>query len=231
MNTGSESGRKRVAALAAIVGIALLWASLAASAPGDPKRKLTPAGRAYAKSFVLKKSDLPAPSKWKAEATDFSQPNPPCLVKHYSFSALTLVGESGTTFSISPGIPLVESDGSVFLSAAQARRAVEIDQKIGLARCVASALGAELSKGSPGLTVTTQLLERLSFSGIDGAYGFRIVLRLRSSQGEGTIHVTLVGIRQGRALAALTFVTAQAPYPQADVRRLAEKTLSRMKTA
>jgi hypothetical protein len=211
--------------------VALLCASLAASAPGDPKRKLTPAGQAYAKAFVLKKADLPLPANWKATATDFSQANPPCLVKHYSYEAFTLVGEVGTTFAVSPGIPLVESDGSVFVSADQARRAALIDQKIGLARCVASALSAELEKGASGVTASVQTIERLTFSGLAGAYGFRIALQVRTPQGEGTIHATLVGIRRGRGLAALTFVTAAKPWPQAAVRSFAEKTASRMKTS
>lgn len=228
MSRGLE--RKRVTAFTAVACSALVWVGLAASAPGDPKRKLTPAGQAYAKSFVLRKADLPRSSNWKAERTDFSQPNPPCLVKHYSYSALTLVGETGYTYSISPGIPLVESDGSVFFTAGQARRAAAIDQKIGLARCVASALTAELEKGQSGVTARVQAVDRLSFSGLAGAYGYRIALQLRTGQGQGTIYATLVGVRRGRGLASLTLVTAEKPWPQADVRALAEKTASRMKT-
>ena len=226
---GSE--RKRTTVLAAVAAMALLWVGLASSAAGDPKRKLTPAGQAYAKTFLLKKSDLPVSSQWKVEPTDFSQPNPSCVVKHYSYSALTLVGEVGDTFTLSPGIPLVEADASVFLSAEQARRAAAIDQKIGLARCIAAALAAELEKGQSGVTASVNKVARLSFSGIAGAYGYRIALLLHTSQGEVTINATLVGIRSGRALASLTFVTAQKPWPQAAVRALAQKTASRMKTA
>ena len=87
------SDRKRATALTAVVGSALLWVGLAASAPGDPKRKLTAEGQALAKRFVLRKADLPLSARWKVEPTDFSQPNPACLVKHYSYSALTLVGD------------------------------------------------------------------------------------------------------------------------------------------
>jgi len=227
----ARSEWKRATALTAVVGAALLCVSLAASAPGDPRRKLTADGQALARSFVLRKADLPLAVRWKVEPTDFSQPNPACLVKHYSYSALTLVGEAGNTFTIAPGIPLVESDGSVFLSAGQARRAAAIDQKIGLARCVASSLAKEVSKGSPGVTVSVQKISRLSFSGIGGAYGFRFVLRLRSSQGAGTIDATLVGIRRGRELASLSFITTQQPWPQAQVRSFAQTTANRMKTS
>jgi hypothetical protein len=215
--------------LTAVLGLALVWVTLAASAPGDPKRKLTATDQAYAKSFVLRKSDFPFAAKWKVEPTDFTQPNPACIVKNYSFSALTLVGETGKTFTIDPGIPLVESDASVFVSAVQARRAVAIESKLGLARCLGSYLATELSKSSQGLTARVQKVERLSFSGIAGSFGFRIVIALHSSQGDGTIHTTLVGIRQGRALAELSFITAGAPWPQADVRAFARKTADRMK--
>jgi hypothetical protein len=224
------SDRKRATALTAVVGSALLWVGLAASAPGDPKRKLTAEGQALAKRFVLRKADLPLSARWKVEPTDFSQPNPRCLVKHYSYSALTLVGEAGKTFSVAPGIPLVESDANVFVSAAQASRAAVIDQKIGLARCVAASLASEVSKGSPGVSGSVQRVERLSFSGIAGSYGWRIVVGLGSGRGAGTIDATLVGIRRGRELASLSFITTQIPWPRAQVRTFAQKTANRMKT-
>ena len=78
--------------------------------------------QAIARGVLLTKAELPA-GIWHAKPTDFSQPNPACVVNHYSFSALTATGEAGRTFAQSSGVPIVESDAHVLLTPAQASRA------------------------------------------------------------------------------------------------------------
>jgi len=225
VHTGSEL--KRAAALTAALGAALVWVTLAVSAPGDPQIKLRAADQAHAKTFVLRKGELPA-GRWQAKPTDFSQPNPTCLVKHYSYSALTVTGETGLTFTSVDGIPIVESDALVFPSAAQARTAFSIDSKPGLARCFGADLAAELGK-TPGVKAGVQKIEPLSFAGLAApTRGFRIVLRVQSSQSTGFLDVTFVAISRGRAIGELSLVRAGASAPQAIVRTLAAKMATRM---
>jgi hypothetical protein len=225
VHTGSEL--KRAAALTAALGVALVWVTLAVSAPGDPQIKLRAADQAYAKTFVLRKGELPAGS-WKAKPTDFSQPNPACLVKNYSYSALTVTGETGLTFTSAAGLPIVESDALVFPSAAQAQTAFSIDSKAGFARCLGADLATELGK-TPGVKASVQKIEPLAFAGLAASTrGFRILLQLKSSQSTGFLDVTFVAIRRGRAIGELSLVRTGASASQAVVRTLAGKMATRM---
>ena len=83
-------------AAAALVA-ALAWTAAGSGAPGDPKRAFTRADQAAAKASLLRKADLPAAS-WRSSPADFSQPNPPCFVKHFNLSALTETGEAGLEY-------------------------------------------------------------------------------------------------------------------------------------
>jgi hypothetical protein len=79
--------------LAAACG-ALILVGIADSSPGDPKKRLTAAGETLARSYLLRKADLP-PGDWHARPAGFDGPNPSCAVKHYNLGALTLEGEAG----------------------------------------------------------------------------------------------------------------------------------------
>jgi len=225
VRTGPEL--RRALALAGAVGLALLWAGLAASAPGDPKRKLTAADQAFAKRFVLRESDLPR-GTWRAKATDFSQANPACVVKHYSFAAFTISGEAGFTYTAGAGIPIVESDAAVFPHAAQARAAFAIESKPGLSHCLAGELAAEAAR-APGVKASVLKIQQLSFPGVAGSvHGYTIVIGVKSAQSSSTLDVTLISILRGRALGSLSFVTSRTPWPAASGRSLTQRMASRM---
>ena len=225
MRTGSEL--RRALAFAGAIGLALLGAGPAASAPGDPKRKLTAADQAFAKRFVLRGSDLPR-GTWHAKATDFSQANPACVVKHYSFAAFTISGQAGFTYTAGAGIPVVESDAAVFPRAAQARAAFAIESKPGLTHCLAAELVTEAAQ-APGVKASVQKIEQLSFSGIAASvHGFTIVIGVKSAQSSSTLDVTFISILRGRALGSLSFVASRAPWPSASARSLTQKLASRM---
>ena len=113
---------RRAALLLVAGGSALVCAGVALAAPGDPKKDFNPADQATAKIVPALKGDLPGKS-WVSKATDFSGANPPCFVKNYSLSALTVNGEAGTTFVLGGAI-IVESDAHVFETAAQAAQAL-----------------------------------------------------------------------------------------------------------
>ena len=166
-------------------------------------------------------------SGWRARAADLSQSNPACVVKHYSMSALTVTGQAGRVFTFGAGIPVVESDAHIFVSPGQARRAFATESTAGFARCIGTDLVREVT--TPGVRAVLEKIELVSMAGLTAAaFGFRIVVRLESPQGNVPLTATLVGLRRGPALGGLTVVTAGAPWPQAAVRSLARKMASRM---
>jgi len=216
------------AAISVAVGAALLWVAAAQPAPGDPKKRIKVADQAYARSVLLRKADLPA-GRWRIESTDFSQPNPACLVKHYSLGALTATAQAGFTYTLGGGIPVIESDANMFLTAAQAQRAVSISTKLGLARCLGAAFAAEVQKNTSGVSANVVKVEAFSFAGLGAtARGFRIVLQLRSSQSVTSLDTVLVIVRRARAVAWLSLVQAGSAWPSSTVRSLAATTAGRM---
>jgi hypothetical protein len=221
--------RRRLALFAVVLAAAtsaLLWAGIAASSPGDPKKRLTPAGNAFARSYVLRKSDLP-PREWHARAASFDQPNPSCAVKHYNLGALTLDGEAGDVYALDRAFPLVESDAHVFVNAAQARRAFSKESTFGFARCIGNSLAGGVSGSAAGSTSLVQV-QPLPLSGLAAARGFRIDVRLRSGPIRGHLAAALVVMRRGRAIGVLSVIAAGSPWSQPVLQSLSATMARRM---
>lgn len=217
---------KRSLSATAVVVAALVAATAANAAAGDPKKRLNAVDQAYAKSILLRKADLPT-GRWQVDSTNFDQANPACLVKHYSLSALTATGEAG--FIYKHGGRVIESDARVFLSSAQAARAFAILSSVGLGRCLGSSLAAVISATSPGLSAKLSSVQPLAFTGLAAtARGLRIGLRLRGSTDIRSIQYVLMSVRRGRALATIGLIRYNADWPSSVVRPLAALTATRM---
>lgn len=215
--------RRRQLALFAAACAALLWVGIAASSPGDPRRRLTVAGDAYARSYLLRKADLPA-GAWRARPASFDQPNPSCIVQHFNLGALTLDGEAGDIYELDRGFPLVESDAHVFVSPAQARRAFSKESTAGFARCLGESLAGAVSGSAAVVRV-----EPLPLSGLTAeARGFRIHVPLGSGQSSDTLEAALVVMRHGRAIGVLSVMSAGSPWRQSAVRSLSATMARRM---
>jgi hypothetical protein len=218
----------RVSVVAVVVALACVASALAA--PGDPRRHLTAADQARAKSLILKQADLPADA-WKTTQTNFTQANPPCIVKHYSLSALTLTGEAGLTYTDPAGIPLVESDGDVFLTPAQAQRSVTVSTESGFANCVGSALAARLKAGVPSSATVSFNTSTFVLAGFaDPVRGFKIHVLIRSGTIGESFNVTQFAAIKGRAVAHMALIRRDAEWPLASVRSLAAKLVARLGT-
>ena len=217
---------KRSGSAAAVVSAALVVVAGAYAAAGDPKKHINATDQAYAKTFVLRKADLPGAS-WGAEPTNFNQANPACVVKHYSLSALTATGQAGVTYTQADRA--IESDGRVFATSAQAERAFSIFSSIGLGRCLASSLAAELTSASSGLQASVTNVTPLSFAGLaQPARGVRIGLRVRGSKEIKSIRYVFMSIRRGRAVSTLGLVRYNADWADSAVRPLAAVTAQRL---
>jgi hypothetical protein len=216
-------GAARLAAVGvAAVACVLAWAAAASSAPGDPKIHLNSRDQSTAGSVLLRRPDLPA-GVWLTTPTDFSQPNPPCIVKSYSLEALTATGRAGFTYTQTAGLPVVESDAHVFATRAQTGRAFAIFSNAGFARCLGSSVAAQ----SPSTTLASVGRFSLGRLGVTAA-GYRIVLGVTSSQTTKTLNVVMVALERGRVLATLSVLWAGTSWPQATVRELATKIAGRM---
>jgi hypothetical protein len=214
--------RREVALLVAACA-ALIWVGIAASSPGDPKKRLTAAGETLARSYLLRNSDLPA-GDWHGRPARFDAPNPSCAVKHYNLGALTLEGEAGDIYDVASGLPVVESDAHVFVSAGQARQAFSKESRIGFARC----LGASLASGVSGPAAVVRV-RALSFSGLAAdASGFRINVRPQPGRDGATLAAALVVLRHGRAIGVLSVITAESPWSKPALRSLSATMAGRM---
>ena len=215
--------RRRQLAVVGAACAALLWVGIAASSAGDPKKRLTPSGNALARSYLLRKADLPA-GHWRARPAGFDQPNPGCAVKHYNLDALTLEGEAGDIYELDAALPVVESDAHVFVIAGQARQAFSKESTIGFARCLGAGLasGPSGSAGS-GTDVRFRLLplRRLAAD----ARGFRIDVRPRSGV---PLAAALVVMRHGRAIGVLSVIAADSPWSKPVLRSLTATMARRM---
>jgi hypothetical protein len=217
-------GRRSVAVVAAI-GSVLVGVGVASGAPGDPMKHLVAADQTYARSVLLRTSDLPALA-WQVKPTDFSQPNPPCLVRRYSLSALIWTGLAGRTFT--SGGTLAASDVEVFSTVAQSRRAFAILFEPGLEQCLAGALAAGISKSAAGVTARVARIDRFTLPFSEPTHGFRVLLHVSSAQGEGSVDLVEVAILHGRGLGALSMAGLPSIWPQSTVRTLAATLRARL---
>jgi hypothetical protein len=199
--------KRHALALAAAMLVALLLTAVAATAPGDPNRKFTPADQKLARSLVLRKADLPA-GAWKTAPTDFSQPNPPCVVRDYRLDSLTETGAAGYSYSLAD--LQVESESAVFLTASQAHRAFMTESQPGFMRCVLT------SFARPGVTVRIATIERLppTSTPVRVAADHSLVT-LYSTHTNRTVIIDLVTVflQRGRVGSGVTIARANAHVP------------------
>jgi hypothetical protein len=208
---------------------ALVLAGAAAAAPGDPKKDFKPPDQRYAASVLLKSRELPA-GTWRSERTDFSQPNPDCLVLHYSLSALTVNGEAGLTYTRGAGLLagglLVESDADVFLTAQQARRAFATVIDKGLAQCLGTALVTELKASGLKATLYSTTAIRAATAPVQSG-GFRLVLGISTPTGPVRLEISELGLLRGRMLASIAVLRSTAVRGP-DIAALAATVAARM---
>ncbi len=222
------AGVSRILAFAVALGAAAVLAAAALAAPGDPKVAVKPADVTYARTIVLKQSDLVRDTGWKAAATDFGRANPVCIVKHYSLSKLTATAQVGRSFTrdVGAGTFLVESDVHVFKTPAQAATAARITSSSGYAHCLGSVLAGEVPAGSYGVATS----KAVTLGGLKATQsGFEITVKVINAQGTTKLTSFVINMRKGRTVGTLSLLTIGKGWTQDDVRKAAATMAARMR--
>ncbi len=222
------AGVSRILAFAVALGAAAALAAVALAAPGDPKLAAKPADVTYARTIILKQSDLFRDKGWKAAATDFGRVNPVCVVRHYSLSKLTATAQVGRSFTrdVSTGTFLVESDVHVFKTPAQAATAARITSSSGYAHCLGSVLAGEVPAGSYGVATS----KAVTLNGLKATpSGFKITVKVVNAQGTTKLTSFVINVRKGRTVGTLSLLTIGKGWTQDDVRTAAATMAARMR--
>jgi hypothetical protein len=215
--------RQGILLIAGLVALCVVAAALAAR--GDPRLRLKAADQRYALFVLPRKADLPG-TGWRVARADFSEPNPDCLVNHFSQSSLTATGLAGLDFAQQRRL-LLSSTAIVYSTRPQAATAVAINSSLGLARCLGTSFVQTVNESVPhGTSARLARIEQVTLPGLPlRATGFRFVVRVRRVLASQTVAVLSISMRYRRAVVSLSGPDIPVPV----LRALATKTANRMK--
>jgi hypothetical protein len=203
-----------------------------AAADTDPKKKLTAADQARARSVVLKRTDfvagwkkVPAPPESDEQCPGFNPDN----------SDLTISGEAVGNFEHTQGLPTVLSFADVYVSPADAAKSWARNVKPALVRC----FGHFFLEGAQADGVKAKIVTqgRIAFPKIaPRTAAFRIVVRLtveQQGQEPVTVPVTMhiVAVGRGRGEAGLLTSGVGTGIQMADLRSFAKLLATRLAAA
>lgn len=219
--------------LVALVAICIGVPAVAlAAADTDPKKRLTAADQAKARSVVLKRSDFVAGWKKVPAPPDSDEP---CPGFNPDNSDLTISGEAVGNFEHAQGLPSVLSFADVYVSKADAAASWTRNVKPALVRCFAHFFLKGAQEEGVKATVVSQ--GRIAFPKVaPRTAAFRIVARI-TAEGQGgepvtvpiTMHIVAVG--QGRGEAGLLTSGVGTGVQTADLRSFAKLMASRLAAA
>jgi len=217
--------------LAAFLIVCLAVPAVALAADTDPKKQITPADRAKARSVLLKATDFTA--GWK-RAPGAPDSDATCPGFNPDQSDLTLTGEADVTFRHTNGVTSIASFAEVFTSKADALASWTRGNKPAVARC----LGHLFSQGvkEPGMQVEIVSAGRMAFPKLaPRTAAFKVVARLTLTEnGETqTVPFTLqfLVFGQGRGDTAILAISPGAGLGTADLRGFGQLLATRLAAA
>jgi hypothetical protein len=211
-----------------VLGAVAFAAAAALAAPGDPKLAVKPADQTRAKAVLLTARDLPGKG-WDATPVDFGRTNPACLLKRYNLGKLTATGQAGTEFGrkVDKGTFLVDSSARVFETEAQARRALTIRSKLGVAKCLGETLVAE----TPGGTVATSSAKLFTIDGLPlPAQGYKVTVKVFAAGKTDTLTAVVLNFRRGRTVNELNVLTLDKGWSKAMLHDVAARVAAKTKS-
>jgi hypothetical protein len=212
-----------------VLSIAIPAAALAADT--DPKKKITAADQAKARSVLLQRSDFAA--GWKTVA-----PSPDSDLTCPGFdpdeSDLTLTGEAEAEFEHAQGLLSVASYAEVFATKADALKSWIRSNKPATARCIGYFFRQGVTK--KGTQVKIVNAGRMAFPKLaPRTTAFKVVARLTITENGKTatvpITIQLIAFGHGRGDTAMLAVSPGTGIPTADLRAFGKALASRLAAA
>ncbi len=209
--------------LFAFLIVCLAVPAIAFAADTDPKRQITTADEAKARSTLLKRTDFAAGWKKVAPSPDEDLT---CPGFNPDTSDLTLTGDAEADFQHAQGSPRISSFTDVYVSTGDALKSWARTVKPALARCVAHFIREGFAK--EGGTVTIVKQGRIAFPKVaPRTDAFRVVANVTvEPPGEAAVKIPftihLVALGHGRGEAGLVTMEVGTGVSTADPRALAK---------
>ena len=205
--------------------------AVALAADTDPRKKITAADQAKARSILLKRTDFAA--GWKKVPTT-PDSDATCPGFNPDESDLTLTGEAESDFEHTQGLLSVASHSEVYATKADALKSWTRSDKPATARCIGyffregvTAEGTKVKIISAGRMAFPKLAPRTT--------AFKVVARLNvtDSGKTSTVPVTiqLIAFGQGRGDTAMLAISPGTGIPTADLRAFGQVLASRFAAA
>jgi hypothetical protein len=221
---------RRLLAILFVLCVAVPAVALAADT--DPKKQITPADQAKARSILLKRTDFAAGWKRVAPSPDSEAT---CPGFNPTESDLTLTGDAEADFEHTQGLPSVSSYAEVWASKAEALTSWARGVKPALARC----LGSFFQQGvtEPGVEVKIVSAGRMAFPKLaPRTAAFKVVARVSGTDETGqatavTFTLHLLAFGHGRGDTAMLAIAPGAGLATADLRGFGRLLASRLAAA
>jgi hypothetical protein len=217
--------------LAALLVACVAVPAIALAADTDPKKKITPADRAKARSIVLKRADLAA--GWK-KVPPGPDADTTCPGYNPNESDLTLTGEAEADYEHAPSATLVSSYAEVYATKADALKSWARNNKPALARCIGFFFHKEVTK--EGNQVRIVKAGRMAFPKLaPRTAAFKVVANVTITENgqKRTVPVAihLLAFGNGRGDTSLYTLSLGAATPTADLRAFGKLLASRLAAA
>ena len=215
--------------LAALLVLCIAVPAVALAADTDPKKKITAADRAKARSIVLRRADL-GPG-WK-KVPPSPESDATCPGFNPDESDLTLSGEAEADFE--QGVLLVASASEIFATKADALKSWARNDKPAVARC----LGYLFSQGQTDKSTKVKIVSagRMAFPKLaPRTAAFKVVARLTiTDKGKKTtlpVTIQLLAFGQGRGDVSLLAISPGPGIPIAQLRVFGKDFAARLAAA
>jgi hypothetical protein len=227
----SRIGRMR-RPLTALLVLCVAIPAVALGADTDPKKRITPADQAKARSILLKRADFVA--GWKRVPATPDSEDLVCPGFNPNESDLTLTGEAEAEFEHTQGVVSVSSFSEVFVSKADALKSWTRNDKPAVARCIghffregATDAGTQVKIVSAGRMAFPKLAPRRS--------AFKVVARVTvTANGQPqTVPFTIqfLALGHGRGDTAMLAISPGSGLATADLRAFGKLLATRLAAA
>jgi hypothetical protein len=217
--------------LGALVVLCIAVPAVALAADTDPKKKITAADQAKARSIVLKRSDFAA--GWK-KVPPSPDSDATCPGFNPDESDLTLTGEAETNFEHTNGLLSVASFSEVYATKEDALKSWTRSDKPATARCI----GYFFREGATDKNTKVKIVSagRMAFPKLaPRTTAFKVVTRVTiTQQGKtGTLPITIqfIAVGQGRGDTAMLAISPGSGIPTADLRAFGKELAARLAAA